>query len=164
VLGGLHAPYCQRVRQIRSEFEGAFDAEEGQLGMIQRQLPIYRQMSARDSVMPYIAHPNDNGLQPDRREHDRLDRAFDVALGERSATERSARAAQRLAALGEMTGGIVHDFRNLLAVIESGLRLAEKNSEQSDKVHVYIAAAREAIGPRVEIDFPAFGFCEAAGT
>ncbi len=113
--------------------------------MIQRQLPIYRQMSARDSVMPHIAHPNDNGLQPDRGEHDRLDRAFDVALGERSATERSARAAQRLAALGEMTGGIVHDFRNLLAVIESGLRLAEKNSEQSDKVHVYIAAAREAI-------------------
>jgi hypothetical protein len=29
VLGGLHAPYCQRVRQIRSEFEGASDAEEG---------------------------------------------------------------------------------------------------------------------------------------
>ncbi len=30
-----------------------------------------------------------------------------------------------MALLGEMTGGIVHDFRNLLSVIESGLRVAE---------------------------------------
>jgi hypothetical protein len=30
-LGGLHAAYAKRVGQIRSEFEGASDAEEGQL-------------------------------------------------------------------------------------------------------------------------------------
>jgi signal transduction histidine kinase len=113
--------------------------------MTQPQLPVYHQTTTRVSVMPHIVDPDDNDHQPDRGERDRPDRSFDMALGERSATEQSARAAQRLAALGEMTGGIVHDFRNLLAVIESGLRLAEKNSEQSDKVHVYIAAALEAI-------------------
>jgi len=95
--------------------------------------------------MRHIAHPNDNGLQPDRGVHDRFEGVLDTALGERSAAEQRAYARQRLAALGEMTGGIAHDFRNLLAAIESGLRLAEKNSEQSDKVNVYIAAAREAI-------------------
>ena len=36
--------------------------------------------------------------------------------------ELSARAAQRLSVLGEMTGGIAHDFRNILSVIDSGLR------------------------------------------
>src|SRR6266480_3583029 len=113
--------------------------------MTQPELPVYHQTTTRVSVMPHIVDPDDNDHQPDRGERDRPDRSFDMALGERSATEQSARAAQRLAALGEMTGGIVHDFRNLLAAIESGLRLAEKNSEQSDKAHVYIAAAREAI-------------------
>jgi signal transduction histidine kinase len=44
-----------------------------------------------------------------------------------------------------MTGGIAHDFRNLLAVIESGLRLAEKSLGQPEKLRVYIAAAREGI-------------------
>jgi signal transduction histidine kinase len=110
--------------------------------------------------MPHIAHPNDNGLQPSRGERDRPDRSFDMALGVRSATEQSARAAQRLAALGEMTGGIVHDFRNLLAVIESGLRLAEKNSEQSDKAHVYIAAAREAIDRGVKLTSQLLAFAK----
>ena len=68
-----------------------------------------------------------------------------MALGELSTTAQRAHATQRLAVLGEMTGGIVHDFRNLLAVIELGLRLAEKNLEQPEKVRLYIAGAREGI-------------------
>jgi len=44
-----------------------------------------------------------------------------------------------------MTGGIAHDFRNILAIIESGLRLAESSSEQPEKVRVFIAGAREGI-------------------
>jgi signal transduction histidine kinase len=97
------------------------------------------------NVTAHIALPDGNNHQADRGEHDGLDRVFEIALGERSAAEQCARAAQRLAALGEMTGGIVHDFRNLLAGIESGLRLTEKSSEQPEKVRVYIAAAREGI-------------------
>src|SRR5215208_18182 len=56
-----------------------------------------------------------------------------------------ARAGQRLMALGEMVGGIAHDFRNLIAVIDSGLKLAERNSEHPEKVRDFIAAAREGI-------------------
>jgi signal transduction histidine kinase len=76
---------------------------------------------------------------------------LDTALGERSAAEQRAYASQRLAALGEMTGGIAHDFRNLLAAIESGLRLAEKSSEQPEKVRGYIAAARQGINRGVKL-------------
>jgi signal transduction histidine kinase len=55
------------------------------------------------------------------------------------------RAAERLAALGEMTGGIAHDFRNILAVIESGLALAEREAAKPEKVRRFIAGARQGI-------------------
>ena len=44
-----------------------------------------------------------------------------------------------------MTGGIVHDFRNILAVINSGLRLAEKNSGDPRAASTFIAGAREGV-------------------
>jgi signal transduction histidine kinase len=44
-----------------------------------------------------------------------------------------------------MTGGIAHDFKNLLAVIESGLGLAEQSYQQPEKVRTYVAGARAAI-------------------
>ena len=101
--------------------------------------------------MAHIALSDDDNRRPNRGEHIRRDPAFNMALGERSAAEQRARATQRLAALGEMTGGIVHDFGNLLAIIESSLRLAEKSSEQPEKVRVYIAAAREGIDRGVKL-------------
>jgi signal transduction histidine kinase len=128
--------------------------------MIQLQLSVDRQMSARDSVMPHIAHPNDNGLQTDPGEHDRFEGMPDTALGERSAADQHAYATQRLAALGEMTGGIAHDFRNLLAAIESGLRLAEKSSEQPEKVRIYLAAARQGINRGVMLTSQLLAFAK----
>jgi signal transduction histidine kinase len=63
----------------------------------------------------------------------------------------SARAAQRLSALGEMTGGIVHDFRNILSVVDSGLRLAESNLGEPDKARTFISGAREGIARGVRL-------------
>ena len=110
--------------------------------------------------MPHIARPDDNDLQPDGGERNRLERAFDGAPGVRPSAEQRAYAAQRLAALGEMTGGIAHDFRNLLAVIESGLGLAEKNLGQPDKVRVYIAAARQGIDRGVKLTSQLLAFAK----
>lgn len=73
------------------------------------------------------------------------------------------RAAQRLAALGEMTAGVAHDFRNLLAVIESGLRLAEKSSEHPDKVQAYITAARTGIERAAELTSQLLVFAKHRG-
>ena len=62
-----------------------------------------------------------------------------------SAAELSARAVQRLSVLGEMTRGIAHDFRNILAIIDSGLRLTENNLDDFRSASTFIAGAREGI-------------------
>jgi signal transduction histidine kinase len=59
--------------------------------------------------------------------------------------EQRAAATRRLAALGELTGGIAHDFRNLLTAIGSGLRLAEKNSDDPAKLRAYLEESKVAI-------------------
>lgn len=76
---------------------------------------------------------------------DRDTRPRECFPGPRSAAERSVRAAQKLAALGEMTGGIAHDVRTILAVVESGLRIAERNADEPERLRVGIAAAREGV-------------------
>lgn len=62
-----------------------------------------------------------------------------------SPTSLSAGTAQRFSLLGEMTGCIAHDFKNILAVIDSGLSLAESNYSDPDKVRFFISGAREGI-------------------
>lgn len=59
--------------------------------------------------------------------------------------ERSARAAEKIAALGEMTGGIVHDFRNILAAIDSGLRQAEHHLADPVQLRFCLAALHEGV-------------------
>jgi signal transduction histidine kinase len=76
-----------------------------------------------------------------------------IAIGSRAAEQsqriiarrRSQRAAQKISALGEMTGGIAHDFRNVLCVIASGLSVAETNSGDAQKVESALAAVRDGI-------------------
>jgi signal transduction histidine kinase len=81
------------------------------------------------------------GDQPEYRRSDSLA----PNLSHQSAAEQRERAAQRIAALGEMTGGIAHDFRNVLAIIESGLRLAERSAGASEQVRTCIAGAKEGV-------------------
>jgi len=59
--------------------------------------------------------------------------------------DRSARAAQKISALGEMTGGIAHDFGNVLAVVESGLRVAEENAGNPARMTAALAAAHDGV-------------------
>jgi signal transduction histidine kinase len=59
--------------------------------------------------------------------------------------DRSAHAVQKISALGEMTGGIAHDFGNILAVIASGLRVAEDNARDSSKRMAALAAANDGV-------------------
>jgi signal transduction histidine kinase len=59
--------------------------------------------------------------------------------------DRSAHAVQKISALGEMTGGIAHDFGNILAVIASGLRVAQDNARDTTKRMAALAAANDGV-------------------
>ena len=126
--------------------------------MIQQQLPVCRQSPTRASDVPKIAHPHDDVLQPNHRKYDRFEE--NMALRVRPQAELRTQATQRLAALGEMTGGIVHDFRNILMAIELGLRLAEKNSEQTEQVRAHLVAAREGLDRGVKLTSQLLAFAK----
>ena len=86
---------------------------------------------------------------PDAADFDDVEGMGDSASAPASSGDapalRSALASQRVTVLGEMTAGLAHDFRNILAVIESGLRLAERNRDDPEKSQAALAAAHEGI-------------------
>ena len=53
--------------------------------------------------------------------------------------------AQQIDALGELAGGIAHDFRNVLAVISSALHLAERHGNDPGKTREYLSAAQDSV-------------------
>lgn len=80
-------------------------------------------------------------------EGDALETGADIRddAPEDESRRRSARASQRITALGEMTRGIAHDFRNILALIESGVRLAEDNLGNAGRSRACLAAAHQGV-------------------
>ena len=74
---------------------------------------------------------------------ERIDASRFAQLAE--AAERSARATGNVTALGEMTRGITHDFRNLLCMLSSGLNVAEANSEDPTKLALAFNAIRQGL-------------------
>ncbi len=59
--------------------------------------------------------------------------------------ERSVLAAQNMCALGEMAGGIAHDFRNVLCIVASGVRVAERNADDPAKLKSALAAIHQGV-------------------
>jgi signal transduction histidine kinase len=84
-------------------------------------------------------------LRPHRVEPHKVPRATDMTHRDQYGAEQSGNAAQRLRALGEMTGGIVHNFRNILSIIESSLALAERQSGDPEKLRAHIGKAQEGV-------------------
>ena len=95
-----------------------------------------------------------------RGERHGLKPAFEAAPGEQSEETQRERAIHRIAALGEMTGGIAHDFRNILTVIQSGLRLAERNLQCPDKLRACIAGAREGVDRGLQLTSQLLAFAK----
>jgi PAS domain S-box-containing protein len=53
-------------------------------------------------------------------------------VGERLAAEQALRQAQKLDAVGQLTGGVAHDFNNMLAVVLGGLNLIKRRIERGN--------------------------------
>lgn len=83
-------------------------------------------------------------IQEDTEHDNRLETPHDP-LNALPVSAKRTLATQRLAAVGEMTEGIAHDFRGLLAAIASGLTLIERHADNPEKIHSYIFATREGI-------------------
>jgi signal transduction histidine kinase len=66
--------------------------------------------------------------------------------------------AQKLEALGRLTGGVVHDFNNLLAVVSSALRLIQSRASPDPRIAEFAgtAAAAVARGTRLTEQLLAF--------
>ena len=89
-----------------------------------------------------------------------------LTMADDVATGMGEHAGQRFIALGEMAGGIAHDFRNILAIVESSLRLIESAPERSGDVLILAAAAREGVarGMKLTSQLLAWGSQPSAST
>jgi signal transduction histidine kinase/ActR/RegA family two-component response regulator len=67
------------------------------------------------------------------RELDVANRKLKEEMAEHAATEASLRHAQKMEALGQLTGGIAHDFSNLLMAVQSSLDMLRRRVPQDDK-------------------------------
>lgn len=73
-------------------------------------------------------------------------RALSMAINsELNSQELSSPAIQRMFALGQMSRGFVHDFRNILAVISAGLNLAKRHESDVTLSSRFLAGAQEGV-------------------
>lgn len=93
----------------------------------------------------------------DHRELNAVTEGFPTAIHPLPVPVTTDWAALKFATLGEMTAGIVHDFRNVLAVIDSSLRLASI-AEEGQCIRHYLDSAREgvAVGAKLTRQLLAF--------
>jgi PAS domain S-box-containing protein len=70
------------------------------------------------------------------RELQRTNRALQSEIKRRESAQAALGQAHKLEALGQLTSGIAHDFKNILAAITSGMSLIEKRVEGADAVSI----------------------------
>lgn len=77
-------------------------------------------------------------------ELDRAHAALRTEIEDHRATGETLRQAQRMEAIGQLTGGVAHDFNNVLAVIGGNLQLIAKRAGTNADIQRLVASAERA--------------------
>ncbi|MEO8936591.1 MAG: response regulator [Burkholderiaceae bacterium] len=86
-------------------------------------------------------------------------RALERSESERRSAEAALHRAQRLEAVGKLTGGVAHDFNNVLQIIRGNLQLLQRNFDAGSRLSNRVEAALDGVdrGAKLASQLLAFG-------
>jgi signal transduction histidine kinase len=130
---------------------------EGRHGVVCYFRDISVQISAREAILASEERLRDLNESLEREVLQRT-RALATEMTERHKAEQALQQAQRLEAIGRLTGGVAHDFNNMLTVVAGQTELMLKSANGSDAVKRAASAIQHAAdrGARLTAQLLAF--------
>ena len=102
---------------------------------------IHRADDGEERWMETVGRVVDSG--PDGRPRRTIGITMDVT--ERQRIEAEMRQGQKLQALGQLAGGVAHDFNNVLQAVMGGVRMIEKHADDAAAVRRYTAQLMQSV-------------------